>query len=71
MERATVIRARLARAQRFGAPAEEIERLQQGYHAAKAASFIREYLASDPRPTIAARRELADLLTGGDSNAAA
>lgn len=70
MERPTVIRGRLAYAHRTGQPAEVIEELRSEYYASKTRDYLREWLAGDPAPTLAQRRELADMLVGGDQHAA-
>jgi len=70
MERPSVIRGRLARASRYGATPETLEALRREYYAARAHDYLRDYLAGDPAPTPAQRRELAALLVGGDVNAA-
>jgi hypothetical protein len=67
MDRATSIRARLARATRAGEPAEIISELRGEYYASRARDYLRDWLAGDPAPTPAHRRELADMLVqGGD-----
>jgi hypothetical protein len=70
VDRPTVIRGRLARATRGGAPPEFIESLRRDYYASRARDYLRDWIASDPAPTSAQRRELAALLVGGDVNAA-
>ncbi len=72
MERPTVIRGRLARAHRSGASDEVIESLRREYYASRARDYLRDWLAGNPAPTTAQRRELADLLVkGGDHVTAA
>jgi hypothetical protein len=71
VDRPTVIRARLARAVRFGASAEALDSLRRDYHAARQAERLREWLASDPAPSPEHRAELAALLVGGDADATA
>lgn len=72
LDRPTVIRARLARAQRFAEPAERITELQREYHASRARDYLLSWLASDPRPTVEHRGELASLLLeSGAADAAA
>ena len=72
MDRPTSIRARLARATRAGDPPETLEALRRDYYAARAHDYVRDWIASDPAPTSAQRRELADLLVkGGDAHVAA
>jgi hypothetical protein len=67
VDRPTVIRGRLARAARTGAPPETIESLRRDYYASRARDYLRDWLAGDPAPTAAQRRELADMLVrGGD-----
>ena len=67
MECPTVIRGRLTRARRSGAPDDVIESLRREYYAARAHDYLRDWLAGEPAPTPARRRELADLLVkGGD-----
>ena len=67
MERPTVIRGRLARAHRSGKSGDVIEALRREYYASRARDYLRDWLAGDPAPTSAQRRELADLLVkGGD-----
>ena len=67
MDRPTVIRGRLAYAARRGDPPEVIEELRREYYASRARDYLRDWLAGDPAPTTAQRRELADLLVkGGD-----
>ena len=72
MERPTVIRAKLARATRFGASPETVASLRRDYHAARARDYLRDWLAGDYAPTADQRRELAELLLdeGGASVAA-
>ena len=71
MDRPTVIRARIARARRFGEPEDVIEALRRDYYAARCRDYLREWLASDPAPTPDQRRELAALLAGeADADAA-
>jgi hypothetical protein len=70
LERHTVVRGRLARAVRAGAPPETLESLRREYYASRARDYLRDWLAGDPAPTSAQRRELAALLVGGDVNAA-
>ena len=70
MDRPTSIRARLARATRAGEPPEVISELRRSYYAARAHDYIRDWISSDPAPTLAERRELARLLVGGDLVAA-
>jgi hypothetical protein len=70
VDRPTVIRARLARAARFGAPPETLESLRRDYRASRAAERLREWLASEPAPTAEQRRELAALLADGGADAA-
>lgn len=66
------VRARLANATRFGAPAEVLDGYRRDYHAARAAQRLRELLASDHAPTLGQRRELAFLLlAGGDADVTA
>lgn len=71
MDRPTVIRARLARAQRSGEPPEVIERLRGDYYAARTRDHLVAWLTSDPIPTNEARTELARLLVEGVAGAAA
>lgn len=72
MDRPNVIRGRLARAAQTGAPPEVVEDLRRQYYAPRCRDYLREWLAGEPAPTPAQRRELADLLVkGGDANAAA
>lgn len=72
MDRPTVIRGRLAYAARRGDPPEVIEELRREYYASRARDYLRDWLAGDPAPTPAQRRELADLLVkGGDAHVAA
>lgn len=71
MDRPTVIRARLARAERSGEPPAVTERLRHDYYAAKVRDNLVTWLASDPVPTAAARAELAALLLEGIAGAAA
>jgi hypothetical protein len=71
MDRATVIRGRLARAARSGAPAEVLEDLRRDYYASRAHQYIRDWLAGEPAPTPAQRRELADMLVKGGDHVAA
>jgi hypothetical protein len=72
MDRPTSIRARLARATRAGESPEIIQRLRRDYYAARAHDYLRDWLAGDPAPTPAQRRELADLLVkGGGADVAA
>jgi hypothetical protein len=71
VDRATAIRARLARATRFGEPPEVIISLRADYYAARAREYVRDWLASDPAPTSEHRRELADLLVGGEADGTA
>jgi len=70
VDRPTVIRARIARAQRFGEPPEVIEALRRDYYASRARDYIREWITSDPAPTAAQRCELASLLADGEADAA-
>jgi hypothetical protein len=71
MDRPTSIRARLARAIRVGESPEIITELRRDYYASRAHDYVRDWLASDPAPTPAQRRELAELLVrGGDADAA-
>ena len=70
MDRPTSIRARLARATRAGESPETIAALRREYYASRAHNYLRDWLAGDPAPTRAQRRELADLLVGGDHVAA-
>ena len=72
MDRPTVIRGRLARAAQTGAPPEVVESLRREYYAARARDYLRGWLAGEPAPTPAQRRELADMLVkGGDAGVAA
>jgi hypothetical protein len=72
MDRPTSIRARLARATRVGAPPETLTALRRDYYASRTRDYLRDWLAGDPTPTRAQRRELADLLVkGGDADVAA
>lgn len=71
MDRPTVIRARIARATQRGEPAEVVKALRRDYYAARAADYLREWLASDPAPTPEHRRELAALLAGDEGDDAA
>ena len=71
MDRPTSIRARLARATRAGEPPETIAALRRDYYASRARDYLRDWLASDPAPTPAQRRELADLLVEGGDHVAA
>ena len=71
MDRPTVIRGRLARAARAGAPPETLEGLRREYYASRARDYLRDWLAGDPAPTPAQRRELADLLVKGGDHVAA
>lgn len=64
MERPTVIRAKLARAARFGAPPETVASLRRDYHAARARDYMLGWLTGDHAPTADQRRELAALLLG-------
>jgi hypothetical protein len=64
VERPTVIRAKLARATRFGAPPEAVASLRRDYHAARAREYLCGWLAGDHAPTADQRRELAELLLG-------
>lgn len=64
MDRPTIIRAKLARAVRFGEPDATITRLRQDYYAARVHADLREWLSSDPAPTSEHRKELAALLLG-------
>jgi hypothetical protein len=68
VDKPTVIRARLARAARFGAPPETVASLRRDYYAARAHDYLRDWLASDPSPTAEHRAELAALLAGGDAD---
>lgn len=71
-DRPTVIRARLARAVGAGEAPEVIEQIRSDYYASRARDYLRDWLASEPTPTLAQRRELADLLVkGGDAHVAA
>ncbi len=65
MDRATAIRARIARARRFGESDQTIAQLRQQYYAARAHEYVRDWLSSDAAPTSAQRRELADLILSG------
>jgi hypothetical protein len=71
VEPCTVIRARLARAQRFAEPPEVIAELRRSYHAAKIRDVLLSWMASDPAPTSAQRAELAALLLDGGADATA
>lgn len=71
MDRPTVYRARLARAERVGEPAHVIESLRELYYAAKTRDHLVTWMASDPAPTAAHRAELAALLLEGVADAAA
>ncbi len=71
MDRPTSIRARLARATRAGEPPETIAALRRDYYASRARDYLRDWIASDPAPTPAQRRELADLLVEGGDHVAA
>ena len=66
MDRPTVIRGRLARAAQTGAPPEVVEDLRRQYYASRCRDYLREWLAGEPAPTPAQRRELANLLVDGD-----
>jgi hypothetical protein len=71
VDRPTAIRARLARAQRSGDPAERITELQRDYAASRARDYLLLWLGSDPKPTAEHRAELAALLLEGVAGAAA
>ena len=71
MDRPTSIRARLARATRAGEPPETLTELRRDYYPARAAQYVRDWISSDPSPTPAQRRELADLLVKGGDHVAA
>lgn len=71
MDRPTVIRAKIARATQMGVQPEVIEAMRADYYAARAHDYLRDWLASDPRPTTAHRAELAALLLDGGADAAA
>lgn len=71
MDRPTVIRGRLARAARAGAAPETLEGLRREYYASRARDYLRDWLAGDPAPTPAQRRELADMLVKGGDHVAA
>jgi hypothetical protein len=71
MDRPTSIRARLARATRAGESPETIQALRRDYYASRARDYLRDWLAGDPAPTPAQRRELADLLAKGGDHVAA
>lgn len=63
--------AAVSRAARAGAPPETIDSLRREYYASRARDYLRDWLAGDPAPTAAQRRELADMLvTDGDHVAA-
>ena len=67
MDRATSVRARLARATRNGEPPEVIESLRQSYYAARAHAYVRDWLAGSPAPTPEQRAEVVALLVGGET----
>lgn len=71
MDRATSVRARLARATRDGEPPQVIEQLRGSYYAARAHAYVRDWLAGDPAPTAEQRREVAALLVGGEADGTA
>ncbi len=71
LQRPTVLRAKLARATRVGAPPEQITELRREYYASRAAAYLRDFLAADPAPSPAQRRELAELIVGGGDDVAA
>ena len=64
-------RSRLANAVQAGEPQERITELRRAYKAARAAQDLRDLLQSDHAPTLEQRRELAELLVGGEADAAA
>jgi hypothetical protein len=69
VDRPTVIRGRLAYAARRGDPPEVIEELRREYYASRAHDYLRDWLSGDPAPTLAQRRELAEMLVkGGDAH---
>lgn len=67
----TLARSRLARAVQDGASPERVAELRRAYHASRAADYLQRLLACDPPPTPDQRRELADILVGGDADVAA
>lgn len=62
----TFARSALANAVKDGLPPERIEALRRDYRAARAHAYLRELITAEPPPTVAQRRELAAVLTGGD-----
>lgn len=50
---------------------ETLESLRREYYASRARDYLRDWIAGDPAPTPAQRRELAALLVGGGADAAA
>jgi hypothetical protein len=72
VDRPNVIRGRLARAAQRGAAPEVLDSLRRDYYASRARDYLRDWLAGEPAPTPAQRRELADMLVkGGDAHVAA
>lgn len=63
----TLARSRLARAVQAGEPPEVVAALRREYSAARLAHLIR---ATAPQLTADQRAELAEVLRGGDANAA-
>jgi len=60
-----LVRGKLARAVRDGAPPGQVDELRRTYRAARAAQGLRDLLASDLPPTAEQRRELAAILLEG------
>jgi hypothetical protein len=71
VDRASVIKAKIARAKQLGASPEVLQSLRADYYAARARDYLREYLAGDPAPRPEHRRELAVMLAGGEANGTA
>lgn len=71
MDRWTAVRSRLARAKQAGEPPEVVESLRREYYAARAHTYVRDWIAGDPAPTLEQRREVASLLVGGEADGTA
>jgi len=71
VDRHTTLRAKIARAIQRGEPDEIVIELRRRYYAARARDYLRDWITSDPAPTAAQRRELAELLVGGGDREAA